>query len=144
MPKKELINNTTAKPLLTPTITPLSAGTSSTLWLSRADFMSAIVALAVGAASGTPTSYSVKATIQDADDASGTGAANLEDINGDDIEIELTADDTNINANIDLIPSREFIGASVVVAFVDGTTPAVPVNATIVLGDPNDTREADL
>ena len=61
--KKELLNNTQLVPMLAPTITPKSAGTSSSLWVSRLNFMSAILGLAVGAASGTPTAQSVTVTI---------------------------------------------------------------------------------
>jgi len=140
MAKKELLQNTTVKPLLAPTVTPKSAGTSSTLWLERKEFLSAIIMLAVGAASGAPTAQSVTITVQDATDASGTGAANLKDINGDDITIALTADSVNSIADVDLEGARGYIGASVVVAFTAGTTPAIPINIAAVLGDPRDTR----
>ena len=139
--KKELLGNTTAQPLLDPTITPLSAGTSTTSWIEKTAFLSMIAALAVGAASGTPTAQSVKITIQEADDASGTNAANLVDINGDAIEIELTEDSVSSIADVDLTGARAYVGASVAVAFTGGTTPAIPVNIFAVLGDPRDTRE---
>jgi hypothetical protein len=135
------LNNTKVVPLLDPTVTPLSAGTSATTWISRAGFLSAIIALAVGEASGSPTAQSVKVTVKSADDNSGTGAENLEDINGDDIVIELTEDSVNSYADVDLTGAKEYIGLSVVTAFTAGTTPAIPVNVFAVLGDPADTRE---
>jgi len=139
--KKELIQNTTLKPLLDPTVTPKSAGTSSTLWVERTKFLSAVIMLAVGAASGSPTGQSVKITVQDATDASGSGAANLTDINGDDIVIELTADSVNSIADVDLGGARDYIGGSVVVALTGGSTPAIPINVAVALGDPIDTRD---
>lgn len=139
--KKELLNNTNLVPLLTPTTTALSEGTTVTNWVSRDFFLSAIAGIATGVATGSPTSYTVTATVQTASDASGTDDANLTDINGDDITIELTEDSTYGQVGIDLIGGQEYFGLSIVVAFADGTTPTVPVTANVVLGDPSDTRE---
>jgi len=138
--KKELLNNTQVKPLILPTVTPVSAGTATTLWLPRTEFMSAIASVAVGAATGTPTAQSVVATVQSAADASGTGAANLLDIEGNAITISLLEDDVSADAGIDLSGAQAFIGLSVVTGFTGGTTPAIPMNAFIALGDPRDTR----
>lgn len=138
--KKELLNNTTLKPLLTPTVTPLSAGTSYTTYVERSEFLSAIVGLAVGAASGTPTAQSVTVTVQDATAADGTGKADLKDNNGDAITITLTKNNVNSFANVDLTGARSYVGLKVVTAFTEGTTPKIPVNAYIALGDPKDIR----
>lgn len=139
--KKELLNNTKVLPLLDPTITPLSAGTSYTTFVKRAFFLSAIMSLAVGEASGSPTAQSVTVTVQDATDSSGTGKADLKDINGDTMTIALTEDSVSGYVDVDLSGAREYVGLKVVTAFTAGTTPAIPVNAFAVLGDPTDTRE---
>ena len=139
--KKELLNNTQVKPMLDPTITPKSAGSSVTTWLPKTTFLSAIIALAVGAASGTPTAQSVKVKVRTADDDSGTNAEDLKDINDDVIEIELTADSTSVTADVDLTGAKAYIGGAVTVAFTGGTTPAIPINVFAAFGDPRDTRE---
>ena len=137
--KNELLGNTTLQPLLAPTATALSAGTS-TAWISRAAFKTAIISVGVGEASGAPTAQSLVATVQHASDSSGTGAANLKDINGDDITITLTEDSVNASVDVDLSEADAYVGISVVVALTAGTTPALPANAFIALGDPEDTR----
>ncbi len=139
--KKELLNNTTVIPLLNPTVTPLSPGTSYTTYVPRKNFLSAIVALAVGEASGKPTAQVVAVTVQDATAADGTGKADLKDINGDTITIKLNEDSVSSFADVDLSGARGYIGLKVVTSFTGGTTPAIPVNAFVVLGDPHDTRE---
>jgi hypothetical protein len=139
--KKELLNNTKVLPLLEPTVTPLSAGTSYTSFIDRKSFLSAVIALATGEASGSPTAQSVKITVQSANDSSGTGKEDLTDINGDKIEIELTDDSLSSFADVDLTGAKAFLGCKVVVALTAGTTPAIPVNIFAVLGDITDTRE---
>ena len=139
--KKELLNNTTLQPLLTPTTTALSAGTTVTTWVSRDNFLSAIASLAVGTATGSPTSYTVVATVKTATNDSGAGAVNLTDTDGNDITITLDTDDTSLQVDIDLCGGQKYFALSIEVTFVDGTTPAIPVNAFVALGDPTDTRE---
>jgi hypothetical protein len=137
--KKQLLNNTTLKPLLDPTITPLSDGKSATTFVERKEFLSAIIGLAVGDASGSPTAQSVAITVQHATNASGTNAEDLT-VNGDDITISLDEDGVNSIADIDLTEAREYIGGSIVVNFTGGSMPNIPVNAYIALGDPRDTK----
>jgi len=122
--KKELIQNTNLKQLLNATETALAAGTSSTLWIERTEFLSAVIGLATGLAIGNPTAYTVTLTVQDAEDISGTDAANLTDADGDTITIELTADNASSIADIDLGGARAFVGGSIVVAITGGNTVA--------------------
>lgn len=139
--KRELIDNATIKPLLTPTVTPLSAGTTTGLWVERVNFLSALIGLATGAVTGSPSAQSVTITVQTADDASGTNATNLKDINGNDITLALTAGSTASDIDVDLLGGKAYVGISIVTAFTGGTAPTVPVNAFVVLGDPRDTRQ---
>lgn len=140
--KRELLDNTKVVPLLDPTTTALSAGTTVTTWVSRKAFLSAIASLATGAATGSPTSYTVVATVQTADDASGTNATNLLDLAGNNVyTISLAADNANAQVDCDVVGGKEYFALSIVTTFVDGTTPAVPVNAFAVFGDSEDTRE---
>lgn len=139
--KRRLIDNVSVQPLLNPTVTPLSAGTSATTFIDAQNFISASVMLAVGAASGTPTAQSVKVTLQTADDASGTNKENLKDLDGNDITIELTEDSVSAFVDAAIDQQKQFIGASVVTTFTGGTTPAIPVNVVAVLGDPKYTRD---
>ncbi len=139
--KKELFNNTQAAPLLAPTVTPLSAGTSNSLWVSREWFMSAMIALAVGAASGAPTEQGVSIKVQTADDASGTNAEDLLNIDGKDLEAALIVDNASVTLDVDCVGAKDYIGVEITTSFVGGTAPAIPVNIFAILGDPMDTRE---
>ena len=139
--KRELINNTNVGVLLAPTVTPLSGGTTNSLWLDRKNFLSGLIALATGVASGTPTTQSVKIKLKTADDISGTNATDLLTNDGNVIELELTADSLVGQIDVDLVGAKAFIGAEIVTAFTGGTTPAIPVNLVAVLGDSEDTRE---
>lgn len=138
--KRELLNNTVLKPLVLPTVTPLSAGTTSGLWIDRSKFLSAVVGLATGAVTGTPTAQSVTVTLKTSDDSGGSGAVDLKDMEGNAVTVALTTGSAVIDKDVDLLGAKKYIGVSVVTAFTGGTTPAVPVNLFVALGDPQDTR----
>ena len=140
--KRELLDNTKVVPMLLPTITPLNAGDENGVVINRLNFLSGIFGLAVGAASGTPTSFTVSVRIQTGDLSNGTDMADF--IPNQETTVlesaDLIADDTFNFTNADLIGAKKFIRAVVTVAFVGGTTPAIPVNTFLALGDPEDTR----
>lgn len=138
--KRELLENTALKPLLLPTITPLSAGTTAGLWIDRSEFMSAVVGLATGAVTGTPTAQSVTVTLKTSDASNGDGAVDLLDMSGTAVTVALTTGSAVIDKDVDLLGAKKYIGVSVVTTFTGGTTPAVPVNLFVALGDPQDTR----
>ena len=138
--KRELLNNTVIKPLVLPTVTPLSAGTTSGLWIDRANFISAVVGLATGAVTGAPSAQSVTVTLKTSNDSDGTGAVDLKDMEGNAVTLALTTGSAVIDKDVDLLGAKKYIGVSVVTAFTGGTTPAVPVNLFVALGDPQDTR----
>jgi hypothetical protein len=94
-------------------------------------YLSGNVQAEVGAASGAPTSFTVDVKLQHGDKADGTDMA--------DAGIALTqlsADNTNTAKDIDMVGLKRYIRAVATVAFVDGTTPKIPVNVKFVLGDP--------
>lgn len=138
--KRELLNNTVVKPLILPTVTPLSAGTTAGLWIDRSNFISAVVGLATGVVTGTPTAQSVTVTLKTSDASDGTGAVDLKDMDGNAVTIALTTGSAVIDKDVDLLGAKKYIGVSIVTAFTGGTTPAVPIDLSIALGDPQDTR----
>lgn len=140
--KRSLLDNTKVVPMLLPTITPLSAGDENGLVIDRVNFLSGVFGLAVGAASGTPTSFTVSVRLQTGDLSNGTDMADFIPCQQATVisSADLIADDTFNFTNADIIGAKKFIRAVVTVAFVAGTTPAIPVNAFLALGDPEDTR----
>ena len=93
---------------------------------------SVFIAVQCGAASGSPSSFTVDAKIQDSADGS-TGWA---DLGTGSVATTLTADDTfSQSAGINLTPGNKgFIRSVVTVAFVAGTTPKIEVGATLIIG----------
>ena len=140
--KRELLDNTKVVPMLNPTITPLSAGVANGLVIDRINFLSGVYGLAVGVASGTPTSYTVSAKLQTGDLVNGSDMADFIPCQEATVitSADLIADNTFNWTDVDLIGAKKYIRAVVTVAFVGGTTPAIPVNAYIAIGDPEDTR----
>lgn len=96
--------------------------------INRLGFGSAVLHHSAGAASGSPTGQVVASKLQDSADESVwadlTGAA----------PSDLIADDKDSEVDVDLKGAREFIRTVMAVSFTAGTSPAIPVSATIVLG----------
>ena len=120
-------------------IDPEDAGASATINGDAVDVRtsggggaSAIVAVQCGAATGAPSAQTVDAKIQDSADGS-TGWA---DLGAGSAAVQLTADDTfSQSAGINLTPGNKgFIRAVVTVVLTAGTTPTIPVGATLVIG----------
>ncbi len=97
-------------------------------------WLSAVVLVATGVASGTPTSYSVTTVLEESD-SSGSGYAAIASAVGSN-PTALTADSTVSRAPLNLLPSKRYIRAVTTVAFVGGTSPAVPCSVDIVFGGP--------
>jgi len=111
-----------------------SAGaTINGVGIGRQGFLSCVLHHAVGAVTGTPTSFSADAKLQDSATVGGTyvdfGAA----------AAQLVADDTEADVNIDLTTAKQFIRVVEVTAFVGGTSPTIPVSAIVILGGPDTT-----
>ncbi len=91
-------------------------------------WLSCILAFNVGSASGTPDSFTADCKLQESD-ASGSG---FTDITGAAVTQRTAAGQGFVNVN--LKGCKRYIRATVTVAFVNGTSPRLPVAATIVLG----------
>lgn len=140
--KRELLNNTKVQPMFNPTTTALSAGAANGVVIDRLNFLSGVIGLAVGAATGTPTSYTVNVKLQTGDQANGSDMADFIPCQQATViqSADLTANNTFNWTDADIIGAKRYIRAVVTVAFVGGTTPTIPVNTFIALGDPEDTR----
>lgn len=97
--------------------------------VDRTGFLSCLMVVHSGAATGSPTSYTLAAKLQDSATSGGTYA----DITGAAITA-LTADNTVALKAVDLSGAKAFIRMVVTVTFVGGTSPTLPVAAEIVLG----------
>ncbi|NIU01091.1 MAG: hypothetical protein GWN01_09250 [Nitrosopumilaceae archaeon] len=97
--------------------------------IDRTGFESCVLSAMAGSTTGSPTSFTVDAKLQESADGS-TGWA---DISGAAISA-LTAVDTEGDVDIDLSGVKKFVRAVVTPAFVGGTSPTVDVAATVVLG----------
>jgi hypothetical protein len=94
----------------------------------------AMAIISVGAASGTPTGYTVDAKIQESADGS-TGWA---DITGAAITQIVDTDDVTAEVKVDLrrAARKGYIRVVLTAALTGGSSPAIPVCATFVLGTP--------
>lgn len=97
--------------------------------IDRTGFMSCILAAAVGAVTGTPTSFTVPAKIQDSAD----GSTGWNDVT-DGAITTLTAINTAGKKSVNLATAKKYIRVVVDVAFVSGTTPTADVAALVLLG----------
>ena len=94
----------------------------------------AVAVLNVGAASGSPDATSVSMKIQDSDDNSHW--ADAVDESGNAIATKPVGASTVTSISFSRSRLRRYILVMVTVAFTGGTTPAVPVSATLVFGSP--------
>ncbi len=106
-----------------------AAATITSSAINRFGLLSAVLAHSCGAASGTPDSFSVATKIQHATASGGS----YSDLTGA-TATTLTADSTAATADINLMGANQYLKVVTIVAFVNGTSPKVPVNATLILG----------
>lgn len=103
---------------------------------SREGFDSCVLFGQCGAASGTPTTQAVDFKLQDSADNSSfadlSAAVQLE--SGTSSLTQQVADSGSQQLNINLRPCRRYIRAVCTVAFTGGSTPKIPVSATLILG----------
>jgi len=95
--------------------------------VDRSGYESCMVAASVGAATGSPTSYSVATKLQD----SANGTNGWTDIASG---ATISADNTGSALRVDLSSARQYIRAVSTPTFSGGSSPAVPHHATIILG----------
>jgi len=134
--KRELLNNTKIIPALTPTITALEEGVTNGLVLDRLGFLSSVIFLAVGNASGTPSAQSVKIKLQHGDESDGSDMEDFNDKDGNVIQSDELLNDAEYTfVDADIEGAKRYIRIVVTVDFTGGTTPAIPVNSSVALGD---------
>ena len=101
-------------------------------------FESCVLHAVAGAETGTPTSKTVDAKLQESADGS-SGWADITDA----AVTTITADDTQETVDVDLSGALRYIRVVEVVAFVGGTTPTVPVASSVILGGDKKLAVAD-
>ena len=96
---------------------------------STGDGASAVLHVTIGDASGGPSTQSVIGKMQD----SATGNSDWQDIGS--ATADMTGDDEDESTlNLNLVGIRRFIRGVVTVAFTGGSTPAIPIGATLCIG----------
>lgn len=108
------------------------AGAVDGVAIDRQGFLSCVVFHGCGEASGLPEAQKVSIKVQHADTADGTYAdyATLSDL-------DLEADKASGRATVDLTMAKRYIRVVQTVAFTSGSTPKIPVFATVILGAPD-------
>lgn len=124
----------TVKPLKGLIKAAQAAGTVNGAVIDRDGFRDAVVHLGVGAASGAPTATKVTLKIQHGDAADGSDAVDAVIANVTTVSGEVGANGETY-LNLDLLGFKRYIRPVAVVAFTGGTSPAVDVAATVVLGN---------
>lgn len=113
----------------------LSAGASNGGAIDRSGMDSCKLICSVGAATGTPTSFTAITKVQDSADGS-TGWADYVNPPGSTVATAPTvlADDTASEFNVNLRSAKKFIRTVTTIAFVGGTTPAIVTAPSVILG----------
>lgn len=96
--------------------------------IDRLSYLGAVFAIEVGATTGTPTSFTVDAKLQESADNT-----TFTDIAGATMT-QITAANSHGEINLNLAGIKRYIRAVITPAFVGGTAPTVLVGASCVLG----------
>lgn len=115
-----------------------AAATINGAAIDRLLYESCVLHHTVGAASGTPDSFTVNTKLQHSPDGSAGWEDYVPGAAGSGAAAELNTDDTEAEQDIDLRGAMRYIRAVSVVAFVNGTSPKIEVAATVVLGGAQD------
>ncbi len=110
----------------------LAAGDATGVVIDRKGFYGAVFTVLAGVDSGTPTSFTLDAKIQECDTSGGT----YTDVSGATLTT-ITTEDTGGEINVDLNSLQRYVKVIITSAFVDGTTPAILTGASYTLGLPN-------
>lgn len=132
--KRELLENVKVQ--------PYTSGDA----IDREGYLSAVLGVSLGAATGTPTGITVKVTFTECDteDGSYTPVADklvvpgktTDDTGAVTIEANPTGSELH-NIDIDLVGCKQFIKATVAVECTDGSSPSCTATCAIALGDKN-------
>ena len=132
--KRELLENVKVQ--------PYTSGDA----IDREGYLSAVLGVSLGAATGTPTGITVKVTFTECDteDGSYTPVADklvvpgktTDDTGAVTIEADPAGSELH-NIDIDLVGCKQFIKATVAVERTGGTSPSCTATCAIALGDKN-------
>lgn len=111
-----------------------SAGTRNSSAIDRLGYGSCVLAESVGATTGSPSSFTVDAKIQDSADGSTGWADYSPPLSASAAITQITAASTIGIKNVDLSGAKRYIRVQEVVAFSGGSTPTVGVASVVVLG----------
>lgn len=106
-----------------------TAGTADGTAVERTGYQSAVLYVMGGNASGTPSAQTLDASLQE----SATGTSAWTAITNAAIT-QITADGGDAKVSVDLSTAKKYIRSSIVTAFTDGSTPAWPCSASLILG----------
>jgi len=107
-----------------------AAGADSGPAIDRMGYQSATLLGARGATSSNPSAHSVTYKLQHSDT---TVNEDFSDVTGVALAA-LTANDTSARLNIDLSALKRYVRIVATAAFTGGTTPAIPISSTLILG----------
>ena len=119
------------KSLVTVRPTNAAAGAQTAEAVDTMGYNTAMVVIEVGAASGSPTAQTVDAKVQESDD----GSTGWTDVDGAAIT-QITADDQSALIRVEGLGTgrKRYLRVLATVGFTGGTSPAIPVTASIALG----------
>jgi len=133
--KREFVKGIKSFPASDPNTIAFTAS-ANLAGVQRPNHRSAVLMLAIGTVSGTPTSFSVNAKVQTSDN----GTDYVDYIPPTQSTVQTTAALTAINTNtfsaIDLSGAGPYVRAVIQPTFVGGTTPAVNAILAWTFGDP--------
>lgn len=115
-----------------PQANPVPTGADGTVngaAVDRQDFLSCVLLLTAGAATGSPTGQTADAKIQDSAD----GATGWADVTGA-AATQLTADNTESSVDVDLGSVKRYIRVVQTITLTAGTSPTWPTATILVLG----------
>jgi hypothetical protein len=123
------------KPVHTLSPAASSAGARNGSAVDRLGYESAQIVVQTGATTGTPTSFTVDAKIQDSADGS-TGWADYTAPGATAVAAltTLITADSTAKFNVDLSGAKRYVRVVQTIAFVAGTSPTLLNNAAVVLG----------
>lgn len=132
--KRELLENVKVQ--------PYTSGDA----IDREGYLSAVLGVSLGAATGTPTGITVKVTFTECDTEGGSytpvadklvvPGKTTDDTGAVTIEADPAGSELH-NIDIDLVGCKQFIKAAVDVEYTDGTSPSCTATCAIALGDKN-------
>lgn len=114
-----------------------AAGTRNGAAIDRLHYGSCVLQASAGATTGTPTSFTLDAKLQDSADGT-TGWADFVPHNGTAAVAPIAVASTQATKNIDLAGAKRFVRVVETLAFVAGTAPTLGAACSVILGGAKD------